>query len=260
MVAMVRPLSLSCFALSVAATGRDLDVAAMKVAQGAAPDRAQRVELAAPAGPDVRVTREEKLFDNFVRLAQIHGGKIGTSTVADIEAGRDRARADRAHEAEHGFRSLVRANEGTYEAAKAKGVEGARFGSAQEALTFASDVLQDIRSNLVAINSYGGGAATVGGPYEWLDNATKGDDPVHAWMDARNQDRLEDFRIDLFVNTEYLRATFGIQGSILEERDGRLQIRAFDFEYGGTAIARSLGDGTIAPYRADGTLELDRVT
>ena len=249
----------TAFAPSIAATGRDLDVAAMKAAQGAAPDHVQRIELSAPANPDARSAREEKLFDNLAQLAKMHGGKIGTSTVADIEAGRNRARADRAHEAEHGFRSLVRANEGTYEAAKAKGVEGARFGSTQEALTFASDVLQDIRSNLVAINSYGGGDATVGGSYEWLDDATKGDDPVHAWMDARNQDRLEGSRMDLFVNTEYLKATFGIEGSILEERDGKLQIRSFDIEYGGKTIARSVGDGTIAPYRADGTLELDRV-
>lgn len=249
----------TAFAPSIAKTGKSLDVVAMKAAQEHPVPAVQKVELAAPGDPGDRAIREEKVFDHLVRLAKQHGGTIGTSTVADIEMGRHHAREDRAHEAEHGFRSLVRMNEATYEAAKAKGVPAARFSSPQEALNFASDKLADIRSNLLAINSYGGGDATVGGAYEWLDDETKLDDPFHAWMDARNQDRLEGSRMDLYVNAEYLKATFGIDGSILETREGKLQIRAFDIEHGGEIIARSIGDGSIAPYRTDGSLEMDRI-
>lgn len=99
----------------------------------------------------------------------------------------------------------------------------------------------------------------MGGTYEWLDDASKLDDPVHAWMDARNRDRLEGSRMDLFVNVEHLKATFGLDEAVLENVDGKLQIRAFDIAYGGKALVRSLGDGTTAPFRADGTLKLDRL-
>ncbi|AJE48299.1 hypothetical protein [Celeribacter indicus] len=69
--------------------------------------------------------------------------------------------------------------------------------------------------------------------------------------------------MDLYVNAEYLaeylKVTFGIEGPIVEELGGKLEIRAFDIEYGGETIARSVGGGSIAPCRADGTLELDRL-
>lgn len=248
----------TAFAPYKAASGCTLDVASMKDAQKSVPDVVQRVELATPVDETARAAKEEAVFDHLVLLAKKHGGKIGTSTVADIEAGRHRARADRQHETEHGFRSLVRMNEATYEAAKAKGVNGARLGSAQEAAIFATDKLADIRSNLLAINSPGGGDATVGGTYAWPDDETKLNDPVHAWMDARNRDRLEGSRMELFVNAEYVKATLGVEEPIFETVDGKLRIRAFDIEFGGQVIARSVGDGTIAPYRADGTLTLDR--
>lgn len=213
----------------------------------------RRVDIAAAPDQEAIAARQEAVFDNLVLLAKKHGGRIGTSTVAHIEAGRHAARADRQSEVENGFRSLVRMNEGTYRAAKAQGVTRERLDSVKEAVSFASNKPANIRSNLLAINTYGGGDATVGGTYEWLDDATKLDDPVHAWMDARNRDRLEGSRMDLFVNVEHLKATFGL-GSVLETIDGKLQIRAFDLEYGGRAIVRSVGDGTTAPYRADGTL------
>lgn len=119
----------TAFAPYQAATGRDLDVAAMKAAQGPVPDTVQRVQLAAEPDRKAIAARQEAVFDNLVLLAKKHGGRIGTSTVADIEAGRHAARADRQSEVENGFRSLVRMNEGTYQATKARGVGSERLGS-----------------------------------------------------------------------------------------------------------------------------------
>ncbi|AJE48300.1 hypothetical protein P73_3585 [Celeribacter indicus] len=51
----------------MATTGKSLDLAAMKAAQGQTVHAVHRAELTAPADPGGRALREEKAFDHLVR-------------------------------------------------------------------------------------------------------------------------------------------------------------------------------------------------
>lgn len=61
----------------------------------------------------------------------------------------------------------------------------------------------------------------------------------------------------LFVEAEMFAKSLGVDEPVYEVKDGKVQINAFDINYNGDTIMRSLGDGKSAEYRADGTLKLD---
>ncbi|MBP1804700.1 hypothetical protein [Rubellimicrobium aerolatum] len=139
-------------------------------------------------------------------------------------------------------------------------IPGRSFGSVEEAQIFAGHQLTHISGLLTTINNYGGGDATVGGDFTAAHQAT-GDAEFDAFMTqlaARSRDSLEAARLYLPVYTQELEKSFGIDGPIIEEVDGKLRVRQFDIALDGETFARSLGRGVVAEYRPDGTLKLDK--
>lgn len=130
--------------------------------------------------------------------------------------------------------------------------------SESHAKKYASRALSSFQSFIGNINRRGDGDLTVGGRFNAFFRQEHVEIvPEFGEMNERMQDFLEADRVQLFAEAQIFAKTFGIDEPIYEVKDGKVQIRAFDIEYNGEKIMRSLGNGKTAEYRENGTLKVD---
>jgi len=132
------------------------------------------------------------------------------------------------------------------------------FSSKEEAKNGAAMSLASLRGYAEIINRMGDGDLELGGTFNSAaSEEDKAASEIVRALDAHMRDILESRRMLLVVEADVFAKTFNIDEPIYEVEDGKVQINAFDIEYGGDTIMRSLGDGKAAEYRADGTLKVD---
>lgn len=110
----------------------------------------------------------------------------------------------------------------------------------ERALEYASRTLSGFQKQIRAINDFSDRVPSAG-----------------AAFGGAVQDPSLTARRHLFVEAEEFARAFNIDEPLIEVRNGRLALREFDIRFQGETIARSLGNGSTAEYRDDGSLILD---
>jgi len=145
-----------------------------------------------------------------------------------------------------------------YTKAKAGNVNPMTFESKDKAIDYAKSTLEGLRSMVKSINTHGGGDVKPGGEYTpYIPEDQQLNDTLKL-LEAMIKDRVETSRQYLEIDSAILSRTFGIDQPVFGVKDGKVEIRAFDIEYQGEKIVRSLGGGLSAEYNAGGTLKVDQ--
>ncbi len=179
-------------------------------------------------------------------------------------------------EQKHSFtRQTTSGVRNVYALAQSGRINPRHFSNNSDALRFAESALQSLDSYITVVNQLGEGDPTVGGPFTAKNyekfQPVEGYDEWNAMMEGlesriadlnlneSNQDRLTANRMNLFTEAKEFALTFNINEPLYSRNaDGQLQLGTFDISYNGHKLARSIGDGTLALYRPDGTLAVDR--
>lgn len=206
---------------------RTFDVEAMKANQGPVPDRL-REYISNNDGSHV-------------------SGKQNTPVEPTSSAARN------SYETRHNDASKI-----LFAKAKAGQLNPVSLISKSHAMEYASRALSAFQEFVGTINRSGGGDPAVGGYYkDKFPPEHVALVPIFGVINERTKDNLEADRVRLFAEAQIFAKTFGIDEPIYEVKDGKVQIRAFDIEYNGEKIMRSLGNGKTAEYRENGTLKVD---
>ncbi len=244
-------------------------------------DMLQKIETAKPTGPSEdtgpsladRISSLSRFMDDLIWRAE------NTSLGQLIDPGH--LRSGKAHliedlkfEQEHGFaRQTTSAAKSVYDAAQSGRINPRHFNSQSDAIEYAKSSLSTFSHYISTINSRGQGDPSVEGPFSAVSpdqyQMVEGYDEYNAMIEdlkksteywnERNKDTLTADRMYLFAEGQEFAKTFNISDGLLHRNaDGQLQLGTFDISYNGRKLAHSIGDGTLALYRPDGTLAVDR--
>jgi hypothetical protein len=238
-------------------------------------DRGQTTDPSSARAPTKEELRARlvRMYDNRIFRVEHSGFHHDGVDPASLRRAKARMIARFKFEDEHGFtQQTTTATKSVYAAAKAGRIHGRHFSDKSDAIEFARSALSTFQSYITDINLHGKGDAKVGGgftPYTAEhfqmnkgDNASPSDAKAQKMADywnERNKDMLTASRMYLFAEGQEFTKTFAISGGLLSRSsDGQLQLGTFDISYNGHKLAQSIGDGTFALYRPDGTLAVNR--
>lgn len=239
---------------------KGINVLTHKAQQGPiSPDLARVAStLEIAQGGTSRAAQIDQIFTRLIESASSGNG----FDVEQLRQGKAAAMEEARFEDTNGFALKVNArSKALYATAQAGALRPFSFDSKDDALNFAKSTLSKLTEFANTINRSGGGDPTVGGGYSGLTfEPVEGYDDFNKVMQQSvesRKDNLEASRMLLFVESEMLRETFGIEEPIYEIKDGQVHIKSFEIIYQGEEIARSLS-GVVSEYNGSGTLKLDK--